>query len=468
MYNITHIFDVDGGKYALDFRNIFFCQLDKKTESELNGYLTVDGQISDDYAFGTALDAAVRHGFFISNHPDEPIPLFDYDTLNISFAPVHDCNFSCAYCYAEGGKGTASYQRSFDKDMIDAMLNYIYVTKYSNYQKYKFDFVSGGEPLLNLDILEYFLKQVRIFDWKYNKKTAILIVTNGSLLTSEIIKKLDKYDVYLGISIDGRRHIHNLHRVYKNGIGTYDDVVAAITNLRASSASFKLKDAWAMSVITPKTGNLVDLMEHCMELGFKRMQMQLLRVPNNHHLRFHDLTSLKNKYKELFAYILLCAEKGNLDPLKMIANDNDSFGKFIARLILRKKVCYRCFAGKNKIAITADGIVFPCDSFCGDSKFAMDSIINPAENESVREEFQCAHIQHREKCSTCWARFLCGGDCYYNSFVINGNIYDPDPFICEMNRFFIEYAIYMIMRLYEVDKKNIDYMARLLSVNSYL
>lgn len=462
MYNITHVFEIDGNKYALDFINKYFCLLDEKTYKELRNVLsrkTIDLE-SDSYI----LEKLFKSGYFISQKSEKKVPNYKYDELNVSFAPVHDCNFSCRYCYASGGKSTSNYKKSFDTEKIDELIEYIYRKRYGNYKKYKFDFVSGGEPLLNLNILEYFLEKVRIMDSCLNKKTTVLIVTNGTLLTPKIIKTLDKYDVYLGISIDGPELIHNRQRVYKNGNGTYIDVVNSVKMLREINATSKIKNAWAMSVITRETGSLIDLMENCINLGFRRMQMQLVRLPKEHSLCFRceDIEDLKRNYSLLVDHILEHAEKGDLTRLKMIANDNDSFGKFISRLLLRKDIYYRCFAGKNKIAVTANGNIYPCDSFCGEKNFCIGNLDNSTTNIKVLELFKAAHVQNREKCKICWARQICGGDCYYNSYMLNKNIYDPDPMICEMNCFFIEQAIHLLIQLKRINKDYIEYLSKFL------
>ena len=76
----------------------------------------------------------------------------------------------------------------------------------------------------------------------------------------------------------------------------------------------------------------------------------------------------------------------------MIANNNDSFGKYFKRLLLRQTVHYRCFAGKNKISITAKGEIYPCDSFCGIEDFYVGSVINSEDNDFVRQLFINAHV----------------------------------------------------------------------------
>jgi uncharacterized protein len=465
MYKISHIFEVDGKMYALDFRHLIFCLLDDNTYNFLNKILSDEAEGKSFDNSSAIIEELIQNDYFVSKYSENKIQLPDYDILNISFAPVHDCNFSCKYCYAKGGEGTPNYQDHFDKSKIDNLLDYIYVRKYSNYPAYKFDFVSGGEPLLDFSILEYFLSKMRQMDRLHDKQTTVLIVTNGTLLNEQRIHALDQHDVFLGISIDGPESVHNRHRVYKSGAPTYQDVARGIMLLRSSNATSKIKDAWAMAVIARDTGSLVDVMETCISLGFKRMQMQLLRVPRNHPLSFRDddISQLKGQYVALIAHIISFVEKGDLSRLKMIANDNDSFGKFIRRLLLHSPVYYRCFAGKNKIAITANGEIYPCDSFCGENSFCMGSIDGRLDNEIIANEFQQAHFQNRSKCAQCWARQICGGDCYYNSYMINGDIHEPDPIVCEMNRFFIERTIDMLLKIKSINSSYLSYLASFLN-----
>lgn len=55
----------------------------------------------------------------------------------------------------------------------------------------------------------------------------------------------------------------------------------------------------------------------------------------------------------------------------MLSNDNDYLGKILRRIILRRIVTHRCQAGKNKVSITANGQLFPCDSFVGKMNFVL-------------------------------------------------------------------------------------------------
>ncbi|MCL2250084.1 MAG: SPASM domain-containing protein [Oscillospiraceae bacterium] len=468
MKNITHFFEIDKQQYALDYRNLFFCLLNEETKSALEQLLRGKPLDDESYHCAPALNALSKSGYFFSKYPDNPTPKFTHDVLNISFAPVQDCNFACKYCYADGGKGTSHYKSAFSKEQIDKMLEQIYKGRYSEYKRYKFDFVSGGEPLLDFPALEYFLKKARSFEQQLEKPTTVLIVTNGTLLTKEIVKTLDSFDVFLGISVDGPNLVHNRNRVYKDGSDTFDDVASGISLLRSmAEISSKLKDAWAMAVITRETEDLADVMETCISLGFKRMQMQLIRETEKHYLAFAgaDLPELKAQYKALFEHVIDYAKKGDLSRLKMIANDNDSFGKFLSRLLLRLPVYYRCFAGRNKIAIAPNGEIYPCDSFCGLNDFLIGSLDSEEVNAAVIDMFEKVDVRNRHPCAKCWARNICGGDCYYNSYLVSGNIFDPDPIKCEMNKFFIENAVALLIRLQEIDRNHILYLAKMLSLS---
>jgi len=457
MYNTTRFFNIDDREYALDYHKHFFCLLDEETKAALEQLLAGE-KLSGNTEIEHKLNTLSKSNYFYSKLQNLSLPSYRYDTFNISFTPVYDCNFGCKYCFAD----YEGHKEPFTKEKIDELLEYIYIKKYSNYNKYKFDFVGGGEPLLNFDILHYFLTCVREFDQQLNKSTTVLIVTNGTLLTEDKIRILDKYDVFLGISVDGNKETHNRYRVYKNGKNTYEDVVAGINLLHASDVSEKLKNPWAMSVITKDTSSLVNLMENCIQLGFKRMQMQIVRATADTAYGFSvaDLPKLKEHYKELFTHILERIKKGDLSRLKMIANDNDSFGKFFGRLLWCVPVFYRCFAGKNKISVDANGEIYPCDSFNGKKEFLLGSIKNEKDvNHSV---FEQAHVCNRTPCNKCWARYLCGGDCYYASLQTHGDINPPTSITCEMNRFFIEHAIDLLVKIQEIDPAHINYLAKLL------
>lgn len=88
----------------------------------------------------------------------------------------------------------------------------------------------GGEPLLNVNTLQYILEMVqdRIKDHRLPEKTKISMVTNGSLVTPEIAKMLKTYNVSVGVSLDGDKKVTDSCRQYQDGKPVYNDVIKVI------------------------------------------------------------------------------------------------------------------------------------------------------------------------------------------------------------------------------------------------
>lgn len=139
------------------------------------------------------------------------------------------CNFRCKYCiYSSSEKGFREFNNeSMSKEIICKSIDYmrdhgeavVYITFY------------GGEPLVRFDLMkfaiEYARKQIT------NKKLYFGFTTNLTLLTREIAAYLVRVP-HLNIicSVDGPQEIHDASRVYREGKGTYEDVMAGYTILK--------------------------------------------------------------------------------------------------------------------------------------------------------------------------------------------------------------------------------------------
>ena len=133
------------------------------------------------------------------------------------------------------------------------------------------------------------------------------------------------------------------------------------------------------------------------------------------------------KYAKFAKWLLKTLDEG-IEYLLLILNDNDYFGKIIKRIILKEAYMYRCKAGRSKITICPNGDVYPCDSFVGNENYLLGNI-----NTSFNPRSVCFHdVNHRNPCSDCSIKYLCGGDCYYNSMLHTGNHNAPDKKMCEI------------------------------------
>jgi uncharacterized protein len=150
---------------------------------------------------------------------------------NVTLIITEDCQFSCRYCYltGKGRKGKMSF------DIARKTLDYLFLnSNIFSEDSIIFEFI-GGEPLLEIDLMDKIADyaKLKLFEtghhWFNNYRFSFS--TNGILYSNKKVQKfLEKNLNHLsvGISIDGTKRKHDLQRVYRNGRGTYYDVIKNI------------------------------------------------------------------------------------------------------------------------------------------------------------------------------------------------------------------------------------------------
>lgn len=385
-----------------------------------------------------------------------------YKEAYLSFAPKYQCNFKCKYCFGEFGKKYCGEPREFSEENVRRMLHYFFEIAFPEADNYRIDFVSGGEPLLGLDIIKQTISEIEKICEKTKKRVSIWLCTNGSLLNEEICKYLDSHNISIGVSLDGIKEIHDSNRVYSSDKGTYDDVIKNIFKvLQSSHLSKRFRNIWTLSVATNENKNIIDIIEHHYNLGIRNMQIKLVRERTELDVK-EFIVSYTNLRKFLYEKYI----SGQYDYIYAILNDNDQFGKILKRVMLNEMVERRCNAGKNKITVCPDGTVYPCDSFVG----IRDFIIGDVEQSTIcSEAFNKVDIYDRDQCKYCSLRYLCGGDCYYNSYIHTGSILKPSSDFCIIQKSIIENSIVLC---YQMEKYNSEiyasFIRRVMIKNEYI
>lgn len=355
--------------------------------------------------------------------------LDDRKKAYLSFAPTYQCNFRCSYCFGKYGEKYQGNVREFDKVTVVQMLEYFFHQAFPEANQYRIDFVSGGEPLLGMELIKTTVEYCEEFSRKSKKRISIWLCTNGSLLTDDIVEYFEKHKISIGISIDGRKDINDSVRVDSAGKGTYNRICSGI---RCAQQKGKNKNLWGLCTATNDNCDFVDILNHMKELGFNNAQVRLVRGSQK-----YDLRKILQQYDRLSDFLFGTYVDGDLRFLKMILNDNDQFGKVLKRIMLDHLLVRRCNAGINKITICPDGSIYPCDSLVGMDFCKLGNIAQGWNQKLFSEE----SVETVSKCKSCDIRYLCGGDCYYNSFMKNGCLFSPDDEFCAIQKHIIELSI---------------------------
>ena len=107
-------------------------------------------------------------------------------TLQLILLVHEDCNFRCTYCYEKFEKRAMSLETA--NDIIKYINNEIKNNR-SKYDKIQLSWF-GGEPLLNLKIIEYISSSVIEIARKNKIEYSADMTTNGYLLNPRVFQKL--------------------------------------------------------------------------------------------------------------------------------------------------------------------------------------------------------------------------------------------------------------------------------------
>lgn len=174
------------------------------------------------------ISTLIKEGILIESEKDE-LSLYKYlyykemfqnSGLSLSIAPTMKCNFKCFYCFEEGNKNSGIMNKLVEKQLI----KFISLHHKQNIHITWF----GGEPLLGFTRILSICKELK----KNNITFTSDIITNGSLLTDSIIKRLTILNLnYIQISLDGIAEDHDKRRIFKNDKPSFYIIIENIKKL---------------------------------------------------------------------------------------------------------------------------------------------------------------------------------------------------------------------------------------------
>lgn len=153
------------------------------------------------------------------------------ESKNVTFIVTKDCQLICKYCYLVGKNAHERMPFETAKRSVDYLLD---TPEYSSESAVVFEFI-GGEPFLEIDLIDricdYIKTQLFIKNHHWFNAYRFSFSTNGinyhTKKVQDFIKKNFSH-LSIGITIDGTKQKHDLNRIYKNGKGSYDDVLRNI------------------------------------------------------------------------------------------------------------------------------------------------------------------------------------------------------------------------------------------------
>lgn len=384
-------------------------------------------------AFGE-LQELWREGLLFSEDTHRPFvsQLGPAPVKSMCLNVAHDCNLRCEYCFAaKGDFGQGRCLMSFD--VAKAAIDFL-IARSGRRRNLEVDFF-GGEPLMNLDVVKQTVAYARSIEKAHGKNFRFTLTTNGLLLNEDSMEFINREMSNVVLSLDGRREINDALRVTAGGRGSYDVIVPKYQALLQGRGN---REYYVRGTFTKLNPDFTEDVLHLYRLGFKNLSMEpvVLDEALPWAITGEDLPAIFAEYERLALEILKLKQAG--EPITFFHFMLDLTGGPCAVKRLRG-----CSCGNEYVAVTPEGDIYPCHQFVGMKEWKMGNLTEGTFDEEKQRFFSTAHIYNKPECQSCWAKFFCSGGCNANNEQFAGNVMNPYPISCALEKKRLECAVMM-------------------------
>ncbi|MCL2189110.1 MAG: Cys-rich peptide radical SAM maturase CcpM [Defluviitaleaceae bacterium] len=348
-------------------------------------------------------------------HPSTSILPFQVkkNMSQLTLQVTQNCNLRCKYCTYSGeyeyqrAHGSAVMALSTMKDCVDFLMQSSRELPEMCVGFY------GGEPLLEInnimDCVEYIKSSYPERAVRYT------LTTNGTVFNEEIIDFLDANDFSVSISLDGPKDLHDINRVYSDGKGSFDNIMANLKQIKINNPSFYNKMQFRI-VIAPK----IDF--SCVEKFFNVNEIMTDALVSR---------SLINTYniKEDIVYDDLYQVTNCFQQLKMLLSEiglysKNKISKLLQDDMLRIKEMHKrlsngrsmssqshpggpCIPGVMRPFVSVDGTIYPCERISeGSNAMKIGHITHGIDLVKASTLLNVGKLT-ADECLNCWNFFSC-------------------------------------------------------------
>ncbi len=421
--------------------------LDRNNPSTREDVITALSNDFDTDGIGTALNELAEAGFVSSDSEAEeggsadiagkrgPLPRVSHLVLNVA----HSCNLSCSYCYADGGSYRGK-RELMKPETAAELVDFLFDN--TEDEKVMITFF-GGEPLMNFEALRTAVLHGEKNAAETGKRIEFGVTTNGTLLNPDIIRFANEHKVKLTVSIDGQKEAHDRHRKYINGRGSYDELVSHLPEL------MKGRQVPARATLTKDNTDVVSVLEHLLGLGFQQVGFAPVDTINGElALDDSEMARLLDGFKFLARRFQDLAVNGKHYGFTNIINLMKLFH-------LGDTKPLPCGAGVKLMGVSPEGNFYICHRFSGNEAGYIGNLRDGVDDRRREELLESLLVQSKPTCRSCWAKYLCGGGCYYLAHLHNGELNQPHTDTC---KFLLDWYEFGMEIYFEIFRRNPSFL----------
>jgi uncharacterized protein len=349
----------------------------------------------------------VRLGLLVSPNHVRTIPDDTNDLLSAWLHLTDRCNLYCDYCYLLRGKSDMS--RRTARAAIDATVRSANI---NSYRSVKFKY-AGGEPLLCFPLmLDSHLYAKSMADHNGLDVDGI-VLTNGTCLTVEMAKRMQKVGLRLMVSLDGWRDSHNCQRRYPDGNETFDDVLRGID----SALTAGLIPEISITVSNRNAKRLSELVAWILQAG----------LPFSFNFYRESFLSASEVDLQLQDETII---EGLTDAYRIIENnlpDRSLLAVLLDRANLAIPHSRACTAMRDYLVFDTAGRVAKCQMELENPVTSHEDFDPLATIRASKSGLRNPRVDVKDNCRSCPWRYWCGGGCPIQAYRTTGTYKGRSP-----------------------------------------
>ena len=358
-------------------------------------------QLNEAIVKGVVSDALTAMGLQTKRLIDD-VPVSDPPLHALSLAIAQKCNLGCTYCYAQQGEfgGAAKNMPQETADQaVDLLLDSAEPGARLNLA------FLGGEPLVNRRVLQAVTRRASMRAKERGVSLTFSITTNGTLLTEADAAFFEEFGFAVTISLDGPKEVHDAQRPFKDGRGSFENIMVRIRPLLAIQRKMQVS---ARVTVTPGNLGLRETLDQFVSEGFHGVGFSpMLRSPTGSgELDAAQLEIMLGEMIDCGREAERRWQRGERYPFANLHNALKEIRKGTHRP-------YPCGAGAGYLGVSAEGDLAACHRFVGDDAGSMGTLGSGIDATLQNTWLAERHVHQQSPCQDCWARYLCGGGCHH-------------------------------------------------------
>lgn len=417
-----HIFSLEESCYLFLVKDMKVVPISAALAATIGTIIPSQGALMDDVLFKTLKTCGlVTHEAPVNESPsEEPLRVTGRVETMVLFLN-QTCNLNCIYCFGDAGE--YGKQEVMSLETATASVDWLLDSSLDAGKVYINFF--GGEPLMSFPLMKSVVLYAKARAMERSKDISFSVSTNATLLDDDMLSFLSRAGVEPLISFDGPPEIQNRQRPFKNGKGSFDKVIENISKLQSVFPNLTARATLCAQ------SDPFEVQKGIEKAGFAGSHLSPASlVIGSFGSEWTNRETRKELAEHLLEYHLSEVERlfNNIRTKTINIEHPPAVLAMLALLAEKRQRLFACGIGREMLAVSASGDIYPCHRFVGHSDKRLGHVSDGHSVENT--EFTDTSVNNLPVCRFCWARYFCGGGCFYHNLACTGEMHDPDPLFC--------------------------------------